>query len=246
VIVLDGVAKQQGRGNTAKLVFRDLSITLPSDRRLAVLGTPGSGKSTLISLLAGVEKPNAGTIDRYARLSFPVGFGKSLKSSLSMRQNAKFTARIYGCNPNEVADFVEKLLGMESIYDLVMRKLPAAQRFAYLVALSYAIPFDTYLIDGGMWGPPGQYRASIQALCEARSTTAGIILATPHFRFARQVCDMGAVIVDKRLVLYDDIDDAIEVFQDVLDKQAMKAADVEDADLEEMEGVGEMDENESV
>lgn len=246
MIILDGVSKQQGRGPTAKVVFRDLNITLPSDRRLAVLALPGTGKSTLISLLAGVERPNTGTITRYARLSFPVGFGKSLKSSLSMRQNAKYAAKLYDCNPTEVSNFVEKLLGMESIYDLVMRKLPAAQRFAYLVALSYAIPFDTYLIDGGMWGPPGQYRPNILALFEARAATSGIILATPHFRFARQVCDMGAVIVDKRLVLYDDIEDAIEVYQDMVDKQAMTAADLDEDELDDVEGEAEMDENKSV
>jgi capsular polysaccharide transport system ATP-binding protein len=225
-----------GRGSTAKAVFKDVSVTLPTDRRLAVLGLQGSGKSTLISLLAGVEKPNQGMISRYARLSFPLGFGKSLKMGLSMRQNAKFTARLYGCSPNEVSEFVEKLLGLEAVYDLGMRKLPAVQRFAYLVALSYAIPFETYLIDSAPWGPPGQYRSSIVALCEARSATSGIILATSNFRLARQICDMGAIISDKRLVLYDDIEEAIEIYQDMVDKQTMKT---------ELEGMEEdLDENE--
>jgi capsular polysaccharide transport system ATP-binding protein len=199
-----------------------MSVTLPTDRRLAIFGLPGSGKSTLISLLAGSEKPNSGTISRYARLSYPVGSAKGLKMSLSMRHNAKYVARIYGCNATEVMNFVEKLLGYEPIFDKPMKRLPAREKVAFHYALSYAIPFDTYLVDGSLAGPPGALRVKLLALCEARAETAGIIFATSHVRSARQICDMGAVISDKTLVLYDDLEEAIQVFEEAHDRHAME------------------------
>jgi len=238
VIKLDRVTKVVGRGKTAKAVFRDMSITLPTDRRLAILGLPGSGKTTLISLLAGIEKPGGGTVSRYSRLSYPVGYARTLRMALSMRLNAKFTARIYGCDPNEVSNFLEKALGLEAIFDIPMKRLPARDKFAFAYALTYTLPFDSYLIDGNLGGPPGPHRTKILALCEARSDTSGMIFATSHVHTARKLCDMAAIIVDKRLVLYEDIEEAFDVFQELHDKHSMEAAlsDVEGA-FDEIEEV---------
>ena len=45
MIVLDNVSKKLGKGALTKVVFRDLTITLPTDQRVAILGLPGSGKT---------------------------------------------------------------------------------------------------------------------------------------------------------------------------------------------------------
>lgn len=43
-------------------VLQDVSFTVPSGATMAVAGTTGSGKSTLIKLLAGLERPERGSI----------------------------------------------------------------------------------------------------------------------------------------------------------------------------------------
>ena len=45
-----------------KTIFRDLSFDLARDRRLAVLGRNGQGKSTLIKLLLAEERPSKGKV----------------------------------------------------------------------------------------------------------------------------------------------------------------------------------------
>jgi lipoprotein-releasing system ATP-binding protein len=44
------------------VVFRDLSLQVPRNERLAVIGESGSGKSTLLHLLGGLEKPSTGKV----------------------------------------------------------------------------------------------------------------------------------------------------------------------------------------
>jgi ATP-binding cassette subfamily C protein len=46
----------------AEPVIRDLSLHLPEGRHLAIVGPSGVGKSTLASLLAGLERPRSGTV----------------------------------------------------------------------------------------------------------------------------------------------------------------------------------------
>jgi capsular polysaccharide transport system ATP-binding protein len=41
---------------------------------LGILAPNGTGKSTLINMMAGLEKPDEGQITRTCRVSFPLGF----------------------------------------------------------------------------------------------------------------------------------------------------------------------------
>ena len=57
-LLLNGVTKRYG-DNT---VLNELDLHIPSGQFVAVVGRSGGGKSTLLRLLAGLEKPNAGEL----------------------------------------------------------------------------------------------------------------------------------------------------------------------------------------
>jgi ATP-binding cassette ChvD family protein len=59
VIEVNGVTKAYGD----KLLFEDLTFTLPPGGIVGVIGANGAGKSTLFKLITGQEKPDAGNID---------------------------------------------------------------------------------------------------------------------------------------------------------------------------------------
>ena len=59
VIEAKGLSKSYGD----KLLFEDLSFTLPPGGIVGVIGPNGAGKSTLFKIITGAEKPDAGTID---------------------------------------------------------------------------------------------------------------------------------------------------------------------------------------
>jgi ATP-binding cassette ChvD family protein len=58
VIKLDNISKQY----EDKLLFKDLSLSIPPGSIVGVIGGNGAGKSSLFKLLAKVEQPNSGTI----------------------------------------------------------------------------------------------------------------------------------------------------------------------------------------
>ncbi len=54
----DGIGKQFGD----KIVLRDLSLSVPAGRFVAIVGKSGCGKSTLLRILAGLDQPSAGAL----------------------------------------------------------------------------------------------------------------------------------------------------------------------------------------
>jgi len=60
VLSASGLRKAHG----TRVLFRDASITLPLGRRAALVGSNGTGKTTLLEILAGVHPPDAGEVHR--------------------------------------------------------------------------------------------------------------------------------------------------------------------------------------
>ena len=61
-IRVENVSRSYGAGKFAKEVVRDCSFTVEAGKLTVMIGPSGCGKSTLIRLIAGFEKPSAGSI----------------------------------------------------------------------------------------------------------------------------------------------------------------------------------------
>src|SRR4051794_26104513 len=95
MIVADGLAKdyrsETGRGHHR--VLSDIGFTVARGEKLAVLGRNGAGKSTLIRLIAGIELPTKGRIERSMSLSWPVGLNGGIGGSMTGHDNIRFICR---------------------------------------------------------------------------------------------------------------------------------------------------------
>ena len=87
-----------------KDVLRDVSITFRPGVNMGILGLNGQGKSTLIRIISGSERPDSGTVTRRGRVSWPIGFAGGFNGRLTGRENLRFpaasTARISGKKRN--------------------------------------------------------------------------------------------------------------------------------------------------
>lgn len=62
VVRLEGVSKSFREGDDRRVVFEGLSATFPRARITAVVGRSGTGKSTLLNLISGIDRPDAGAV----------------------------------------------------------------------------------------------------------------------------------------------------------------------------------------
>jgi len=62
LVQLTGIRHSYAEGASRRRVLDDLELTVPKGELLAVLGRSGSGKSTILNLISGIDLPEAGEI----------------------------------------------------------------------------------------------------------------------------------------------------------------------------------------
>src|SRR4030081_398184 len=88
-------------------VVSGVSVPVAPGEKIAVLGRNGAGKATLIRLMAGVELPTLGTINRQMTVSWPVGLTGGIGGSMTGNDNIRMICRLYNKRFPIIRDYVE-------------------------------------------------------------------------------------------------------------------------------------------
>ena len=209
MITLDRVSKVYRTRSGRRTVLDNVSVTFDSGQNVGVLGVNGAGKSTLIRLIAGSEIPDFGVVRRYARVSFPLGFGGTFHGALSGRENVAFVARIYGAGTRGVLHYVEEFSELGEYLHMPVNTYSAGMRARLAFATCLALDFDLYLIDEVTEVGDRRFRQKCAAAFRERMQRSDIILVTHNIHTLRQYCDRGAILSNGELTLFDDIDTAL-------------------------------------
>jgi len=144
-----------------RLVFAGLSFRLPAGGALVLRGANGSGKTSLLRLLAGLIAPAAGRLSwgltpieddlagHRARLHY-VGHQDGVKPGLTPRETLAFWAALRGCSIRRreaVLDAALAAFALEPVADWPCRWLSAGQRRRLALARLSVMPAPLWLLD---------------------------------------------------------------------------------------------------
>ncbi len=215
-IVLRDVSKSHHARGAVSVVADRIRVVLPGGRAIALLGRNGAGKSSLLRLISGASRPDAGQILRHGRVSWPVGFAGSFHPDLSGTENIRFVARLYGVCPRALAAFVADFAKLGAHMGAPFRTYSSGMRARLAFGVSMGLPFDTYLVDEVTAVGDAAFRASSEALLRARLERAGAIVVSHSLRHLARLCQSGAVLEAGRLTWHEDVMDAIDHHRDLM------------------------------
>ena len=82
MIVVEDLHKKYITNGAPRWVLRDVNLTFPRDRSVAIIGRNGAGKSTLMRLMAGTDTPDRGRVRRHCRVSWPIGQARDIAAGI--------------------------------------------------------------------------------------------------------------------------------------------------------------------
>lgn len=212
MIEMHNVFKYYKTGGHTKIVLDHVSTTFERGHSYGILGVNGAGKSTTMRLLAGTELPDAGKIKRSVRVSWPLGFASAFNAAMSGRNNITFAARAYGEDVRRVLDFVEDFSELGDYLDAPVKTYSSGMMSRLAFGLSMAIEFDCYLIDEITAVGDARFAKRCEVAFAERRSRADVIMVSHGVGTIEKFCDRGAVLVDGRLMMFSDIDQAIDMY----------------------------------
>lgn len=219
MININNVTKSYLTNKGRKFVFRNLNLSLPSSKNIALIGRNGAGKSTLMRLLGGQDVPDSGKIVTSKSISWPVGLSGGFQGSLTGRQNVKFVARVQGTdgeNLRKVVSFVEEFAEIGEYFDLPVNTYSSGMRGRVAFGLSLAFNFDYYLVDEAISVGDAHFREKAQHLFSERTGTSNLILVTHGMGQVRKMCDYVVLLKAGGLVeQYEDVEQGIAAYQNL-------------------------------
>ena len=193
-------------------VFRNLNLEFPRGRNVGVIGANGSGKSTLLNLIAGADEPDTGYVDRNLRLSWPVGFSGAVNLNLTGVANARFCARLYNRDPDEVVALTAEFSGLHDVMHWPAKSYSTGMRAKFGFALSMAIDFDCLLIDEVLGVADAEFRAKCHAAIEERRQRSDIILVSHNLKDVIRLCDRVVVLGGAQPIISDDVQKTVKSY----------------------------------
>jgi len=109
-VVLDTVSKVYGRVGASVPALDRVSLEVAAGEFVCVVGASGCGKSTLLNLIAGLDQPTAGRLDRLSGEATLMFQDAALFPWLSVARNVELALRLRGVAKTERQDRVAELL----------------------------------------------------------------------------------------------------------------------------------------
>ena len=190
-----------------RLLFTGMNFRLKTGELLLVQGGNGQGKTSLLRLLTGLSRPEAGEIrwrggpigkqrETYHAEMIYLGHANGVKDDLNPVENLRFAAGLQG-RAFEQAGAVSTLerLGLSRCLDLPCRVLSFGQRRRVALSALLLAGAALWILDEPLTGLDVHAVALMEGLIRDHLSSGGMVVATTH-----QALNLDGIPVQRLLV----------------------------------------------
>jgi ABC-type polysaccharide/polyol phosphate transport system ATPase subunit len=172
---------------------QDVSFTVPAGRTLGVIGRNGSGKSTMLKLVAGITKPTSGAVRVNGRVSALIELGAGFHPEISGRENVFINGIMLGLSKKEVArrfDEIVEFAELQEFIDAPVKTYSSGMYMRLGFAVAIHVDPDVLLVDEVLAvGDEGFTHKCLDKFAEFKRRGRTILLVTHSLGLVERFCD---------------------------------------------------------
>lgn len=173
--------------------LKDVSFTINSGEVLGIVGSNGSGKSTILKMIAGVLEPTSGKVHIEGQVSPLIELGAGFHPDLTGRENIYLNGTILGLSKKKIDERFESIVSFAEIEDFINTPVKHYSSGMYMrlgFAISVHVDPDILLIDEIL--ATGDY--TFQKKCflkmeEFRKSGVTIVLISHDLATVKKFCE---------------------------------------------------------
>jgi ABC-type polysaccharide/polyol phosphate transport system ATPase subunit len=188
----------------AAFTLQGLDLTVRRGEAVALLGRNGSGKSTVLRLIAGIYRASSGTVETHGRITAVIELGAGFHPELTGAENIALYAAVLGLTRKDLAERYDEIVEFAAIPDLPDTPLKyyssgMEARLAFSVAV--CLQPDILLLDEVLAvGDEAFRRRCLDRLRDYHARGGTLILVSHELEQLRELCPRGVWLDQGRLV----------------------------------------------
>ncbi len=196
--------------------LKHVSFTLERGESLAVMGSNGAGKSTLLSLVAGLAKPDEGTIQVNGRIAALLELGSGFHYDLTGRENVRLNAALLGLSRRRTDEVFEDIVEFSGIGEFIDEPLRTystgmVMRLAFSVAIN--VDPEILLIDEVLAVGDAAFQAKcIEKVHEFRDSGKTLLCVSHAVGMVQQLCNRAIWLDHGELIMSGSITEVAEAY----------------------------------
>ena len=196
--------------------LKDISFDVKKGEAVGLVGKNGSGKSTMLKVIAGVIKPTFGEVRKQGSVAPMIELGAGFDFDLTARENIYLNGAILGYPKemlremeHEIIEFAE----LEKFADVPVKNFSSGMVTRLGLSIATIYKPDILIVDEIL--SVGDFR--FQAKCEERigsmlESGTTLLLVSHSTEQVRRICDKAVLINHGNMLLHGDVDEVCDMY----------------------------------
>ncbi len=191
---------------TTKLPHFELtgfSLDVWPGEAVALVGGNGSGKSTILRMIAGIYQPTLGTVETRGKIAAVIELGAGFHPELTGQENVELYGAVMGLTRKQVRDRFDRIVSFADIGDFIsvpVKYYSSGMHARLAFAVTVCVEPDILLLDEVLAVGDQDFRTKcIDRLREFQAGGGTLVVVSHDLETIRTLCTRG-VWIDKGVV----------------------------------------------
>ncbi len=178
--------------------LKDVDVTIKQGEFFGIVGRNGSGKSTLLKCLAGIYKPDHGSVTVHGRLSPFIELGVGFNPDLTARDNVVINAVMMGLSRRDAAKSFDDVIAfaeLEEFVDLKLKNYSSGMAVRLGFATAIQVSADVLLVDEVLAvGDAAFQQKCFEEFTRLKAEGRTVVFVTHDMGAVERYCDRAMLI----------------------------------------------------
>lgn len=227
------VSKEQK--NQDFYALKDISFQIEKGQVVGILGTNGSGKSTMSLVLAGIAAPNEGTIEIKGEQAL-IAIQTGLNNQLTGLENIKLKGALLGLSKKRIQEIIDGVIEFAEIGDFLyqpVKKYSSGMKSRLGFSINLCLDPDILIIDEALSvGDKGFANKCLNKMNELKKNGKTIVFISHSLPQVREFCDSAMWLEGGKLKEYGDVQTVCDHYADYVERYNKMSDAEKKAELE--------------